>query len=150
MSLGYSFKPRPHSHVLGTAGSVMTIGLSMDAHTRKTSLKGVGCFWPIFILVVISSTFKCIVSACRGWYWTTQLQLQLQQTKQYLLVLKFRLHRLRKLQRRDSARASFPPSLSRRKQKEALCTGRVVLYVNDKMQRAYSLGCTQIFIDCNK
>ena len=68
MSLGYSFKPRPHSHVLGTAGSVMTVGLSMDAHTRKTSSMGVGCFWPIFIFVVISSTFKCIVSACRGWH----------------------------------------------------------------------------------
>ena len=61
MSLGYSFKPRPHSRVLGTAGSVMTIGLSMDAHIWKTSLKGVGCFWPIFIFVVVSSTFKCIV-----------------------------------------------------------------------------------------
>ena len=25
--LGYSFEPRPNSHVLGTEGSVMTIGL---------------------------------------------------------------------------------------------------------------------------
>lgn len=60
-------KPKP-SRVLGTAGSVMNFGLSLDAHTRKTSLKGVGCFWPIFIFVVVSTTFKCIVSACRGWH----------------------------------------------------------------------------------
>ena len=40
MLLGYSFKPRPNSHMLATAGSVMTIGLSIaDARTRKqTSL----------------------------------------------------------------------------------------------------------------
>ena len=30
--------PRPPSHLPGTAGSVMTIGLLMDAHNRKTSL----------------------------------------------------------------------------------------------------------------
>ena len=35
MSLGYSFKPRPHISMLDTAGSVMIIGLSMDTHTKK-------------------------------------------------------------------------------------------------------------------
>ena len=36
----YSFEPRPNSRALGTAGSVITIGLSIkkDAHTGKTSL----------------------------------------------------------------------------------------------------------------
>ena len=36
MLLGHSFKPRPNSCMLATAGSVMTIGLSIaDARTRK-------------------------------------------------------------------------------------------------------------------
>ena len=38
MLLGYSFEPSPKSRALGTAGSFMTIGLSIMAHTRKTGL----------------------------------------------------------------------------------------------------------------
>ena len=37
MLLGYSFEPRPKSRVLATAGSVMTIGLSLNgcSHSKK-------------------------------------------------------------------------------------------------------------------
>ena len=39
MLLGYSFEPRPYtnSHALGTAGSVMTIGLSINgcSHSKN-------------------------------------------------------------------------------------------------------------------
>ena len=37
MLLGYSFEPRPKSHVLATADSVMTISLSINggAHSKK-------------------------------------------------------------------------------------------------------------------
>ena len=36
MLLGYSFEPRPNSRALGTAGSVMTIGLfNKQAHSKK-------------------------------------------------------------------------------------------------------------------
>ena len=39
--LGYSFEPRPYKRVLGTAGSLMTIGLSIiGARTRKTREQG--------------------------------------------------------------------------------------------------------------
>ena len=38
--LGYSFKPRPNSRTLGTATSVLTIGLSM----RSREVPGYGCF----------------------------------------------------------------------------------------------------------
>ena len=38
MLLGYSLEPSPKSRALGTAGSFMTIGLSIMAHTRKTGL----------------------------------------------------------------------------------------------------------------
>ena len=37
MLLGYSFEPRPYSRALGTAGSVMTIGLSINgcSHSKN-------------------------------------------------------------------------------------------------------------------
>ena len=37
MLLGYSFKPRPNGHALGTAGSVMTNDLPIDvcAHSKN-------------------------------------------------------------------------------------------------------------------
>ena len=36
MLLGYSFEPRPNSRALGTAGSVMTIGLfNKQAHSKS-------------------------------------------------------------------------------------------------------------------
>ena len=37
MLLGYSFEPRPKSHVLATADTVMTISLSINggAHSKK-------------------------------------------------------------------------------------------------------------------
>ena len=40
LDLGYSFEHRPNSHALGTAGSVKTIGLSINvcSHSDKTSL----------------------------------------------------------------------------------------------------------------
>lgn len=38
MLLGYSLEPSPKSRALGTAGSFITIGLSIMAHTRKTGL----------------------------------------------------------------------------------------------------------------
>ena len=38
MLLGYSFEPRPNNRVIGTAGSVMTISLSIKgcSHSKKT------------------------------------------------------------------------------------------------------------------
>ena len=37
MLLGYSFEPRPYSSALGTAGSVMTVGLSINgcSHSKN-------------------------------------------------------------------------------------------------------------------
>ena len=37
MLLGYSFKPRPNSRALGMAGSIMSIGLSINgcSHSRN-------------------------------------------------------------------------------------------------------------------
>ena len=34
MLLAYSFEPRPNSRALGTAGSVMTIGLSINGFSH--------------------------------------------------------------------------------------------------------------------
>ena len=35
MLRGYSFEPRPNSHVLATAGSLMTIGLSIKVFSHS-------------------------------------------------------------------------------------------------------------------
>ena len=38
MLLRYSFEPRPNSRALGTAGSVMAIGLSVNEFSRLNTL----------------------------------------------------------------------------------------------------------------
>ena len=48
MLLGYSLEPRPNSHALGTVGSVMTIGLSINrcSHSKNQ-------FIIIIIIIII-------------------------------------------------------------------------------------------------
>ena len=42
--LGYSFEPRPNSHALGTARSVMTIGSSINGRSHsKNQSRSLGC-----------------------------------------------------------------------------------------------------------